>query len=447
MNIKSLITYGAMASVLVFGILPAHSKAKASNVKVSPELQAASDQAYLYAYSIDKAYVHLYETLVKPDYPVNRFQIIRHLADDKYTAHPTINNDTLHLMGWLDVAAEPVIVSVPDHDEGRYWLLHTMDMGHYTTSLFGKRTRSNKGGRFMFANQTWQGEVPDGITEVVRVESNLLKLMGRVMATGKDDEKKALSYVDDWNIRTLSEFLGQNGPKPKVRKFVPPEGNSWLERVNFVLADSTMATADAHWLKGLEASGIGAGKTKFSPAQLAAASISEQNVTAKLKEILPTLSNSAKSLGTREELGNGDRTLFAIGTYVGQWGAPPIEAAYTQLVKDQNGDVLNGANDYSITFTPPKVSQFWSVTTYGAKTMLMIANDLNRHSRGDRHVKPNADGTVTLHLSSNTLGKAEDSNFLPIPKENFYLMLRMYGGDEQIQTGKFPVPVVQKVEM
>lgn len=193
-------------------------------VKVSPELQAISDRAYLYAFGMDRAYQHLYETMVKPDYPANRFQIIRHLADDKYTAHPTINNDTLHLMGWLDVAAEPVIVSVPDHDDGRYWLLHTMDMGHYTTSLFGKRTRGPKGGRFMFANQTWKGEVPDGVTEVVRVESNFLKLMGRVMATGVEDEKKALTYVDDWNIRTLSELLGQNGPKPKVRKFVPPRG-------------------------------------------------------------------------------------------------------------------------------------------------------------------------------------------------------------------------------
>ena len=100
--------------------------------KVSPELQAISDRAYMYAFGMDRAYQHLYETMVKPDYPANRFQIIRRLADDKYTAHPTINNDTLHLMGWLDVAAEPVIVSVPDHDDGRYWLLHTMDMGHYT---------------------------------------------------------------------------------------------------------------------------------------------------------------------------------------------------------------------------------------------------------------------------------------------------------------------------
>jgi hypothetical protein len=73
--------------------------------KVSPELQAVSDRAYLYAYGIDEAYKHLYKTLVEPDYPANRFKIIRHLADDKYTAHVSINNDTLHLMGWLDVAA------------------------------------------------------------------------------------------------------------------------------------------------------------------------------------------------------------------------------------------------------------------------------------------------------------------------------------------------------
>ncbi|MCV5991429.1 DUF1254 domain-containing protein, partial [Escherichia coli] len=80
------------------------------------------------------AYKFFYHTAVENNYPLNRFQNIRALADDSYTAHPTINNDTLHLMGWLDVAAEPVIVSVPDMDEGRYWILHTMDMGHYTNA-------------------------------------------------------------------------------------------------------------------------------------------------------------------------------------------------------------------------------------------------------------------------------------------------------------------------
>lgn len=45
-------------------------------------------------------------------------------------AHLSIINEILHLIGTLDVAVEPMIVSVPDHDDGRYWVLHTMDMGH-----------------------------------------------------------------------------------------------------------------------------------------------------------------------------------------------------------------------------------------------------------------------------------------------------------------------------
>ncbi|MNM18552.1 hypothetical protein D3C81_288460 [compost metagenome] len=48
------------------------------------------------------------------------------------------------------MAAEPVIVSVPDMDKGRYWILHAMDMGHYTTSMIGSRTYGPKGGHFMF---------------------------------------------------------------------------------------------------------------------------------------------------------------------------------------------------------------------------------------------------------------------------------------------------------
>lgn len=116
-----------------------------------------AQDAFIYAYSIDEAYKFFYETAVETDTPLNRFQNIRHIADDSYTAHVTINNDTLHLMGWLDVAAEPVVVSVPDMDEGRYWILHTMDMGHYTTSMIGSRLRGNKGGSFMFAARSWTG--------------------------------------------------------------------------------------------------------------------------------------------------------------------------------------------------------------------------------------------------------------------------------------------------
>ncbi len=208
-----------------------------------------SRDAYIYAYSMDEAYKQFYETTVKADYPLNRFQNIRVLADDSYTAHPTINNDTLHLMGWLDVAAEPVILSVPDTDEGRYWILHTMDLAHYTNAMIGSRIRGTKGGQFMFASKLWQGDVPETVDEVIQVDTNIIKLMGRIMAAGSEDTKIAQSLMDQWNIRTLSEYVGQNGPKPIVRTYPDPNNSSWLERVKFILCDGSLAETDKDWLE------------------------------------------------------------------------------------------------------------------------------------------------------------------------------------------------------
>ncbi|MEF1302535.1 DUF1254 domain-containing protein, partial [Vibrio owensii] len=259
--------------------------------------------AYIYGYSIDEAYKFFYHTAVENDYPLNRFQNIRGLADDTYTAHPTINNDTLHLMGWLDVAAEPVIVSVPDMDEGRYWILHTMDMGHYTNAAFSSRTRGTEGGQFMFAANDWQGEVPDSVDEVIHVDSNLVKLMGRIMALGGEDTKIALDYMDQWTIRTLSEYLGQNGPKPVQRTYPDPKHSTWLERVNFVLCDGAMGDADKQWLEKYQPIGVEACKTDFTPEQLKLAKAAETQGMQRIIELAPKVTDARQILGTRDTLG------------------------------------------------------------------------------------------------------------------------------------------------
>jgi hypothetical protein len=38
------------------------------------------------------------------------------------------------------------------------------------------------------------------------------------------------------------------------------------------------------------------------------------------------------------------------------------------------------------------------------------------------------------------------SAFLPVPNESFHLLLRMYGGDEDIRAGEFPAPTVNKAK-
>ncbi|MEC5387488.1 DUF1254 domain-containing protein [Uliginosibacterium sp. H3] len=405
-----------------------------------------AEDAYIYGYSMDEAYKFFYETAVKTDTPLNRFQNIRHLADDTYTDHPTINNDTLHLMGWLDVAAEPVIVSVPTMEKGRYWILHTMDMGHYTVTMIGSRTRGTKGGHFMFASQEWKGDVPGSVDQVIRVDSNLVKLMGRIMATGPADEKKALNYMDDWNVRTLSAYLGLPGPKPKQRTYPDPAKTNWLQRVNFVLCDGSMAQADKKWLDQYTSMGLAACKTDFTSEQLAAAKKAEESGLKRLKELAPTLTDAGKLLGTRKQLGDGSRELFAEGTYLGQWGLPPDESVYLQAVKGSDGEPINGSNGkkYRLHFKAPDVSEFWSFTVYGTDNHFMAHNDINRHSRGDRTLKPDAKGYYTIELGAK--GNASNQNFLPIPEKDAYVVLRMYGPSKAVQAGGYKFPAVEVVK-
>ena len=140
--------------------------------------------------------------------PLNEFQKLRDVADDTYIAQPTINNETPHVMGRLDLAAEPVIVTVPDIDEGRYWILHTMDMGRSTSTMVGSHTRCTAGGRFVFAKQRWEA-VPDGITNVARSESNIIELMSRVMVVdASEDLKMTRAVMDGWTLDTLLAGLG-----------------------------------------------------------------------------------------------------------------------------------------------------------------------------------------------------------------------------------------------
>lgn len=405
--------------------------------------------AYLYGYSIDEAYKYLYETTLSHGVALNEFQHLTSLADDTYTEHPTINNDTLHVMGWLDVGAQPVVVTIPDADAGRYWILHTMDMGHYTNAMIGSRLRGPRGGNFMFALRTWDGEAPGDIDEVVRVESDIVKVMGRIMAI---DEPGDLSVARElqakWRVRTLSDHLGVDGPAPIERSYPDPATTSWLERVNFMLCHGTMADADRMWLDGCAAIGLEPCRTEFTRDQLEAGERGRQLGMAHIEELAPEAVDARKLLGTREQLQEGPREWFCEGTYLGQWGLPPEESMYFQFRTGTDGENINGSGGkrYRIRLAPPNVSEFWSYTVYRSDNRLMAHNAINRHSRGDRTLVAGADGWYTIDLGADADGHRDDPNFLPIPEQDCYLVLRLYGPGDDIIAGDYTPAAVEVLD-
>ena len=162
-----------------------------------------------------------------------------------------------------------------------------------------------------------------------------------------------------------------------------------------------------------------------------------------IKDLAPKMTDAGKLLGTREQLVDGPRDLFAEGTYIGQWGLPPDESIYLRTETAADGKPINGANgkSYAMHFKAPEVSQFWSFTVYASDNRLMAHNAINRHSRGDRTLKPDANGEYTIELSAK--GEESNPNYLPIPEKDAYIVLRLYGPSKAVQGGGYKFPPVE----
>jgi hypothetical protein len=127
------------------------------------------------------------------------------------------------------------------------------------------------------------------------------------------------------------------------------------------------------------------------------------------------------------------------------------ETKYFYQDLDAEGARLNGANKYAVTFPKgalPPVRGFWSLTLYN-QHHFFADNALKRYSLGtkNKNLKPNADGSLTLYVQSDSPGADKESNWLPAPKgEDFSLYIRTYWPQEQVLSGAWTPPAVSKVQ-
>jgi hypothetical protein len=139
-------------------------------------------------------------------------------------------------------------------------------------------------------------------------------------------------------------------------------------------------------------------------------------------------------------------TRAAIG-YEAMFENTPIEAYYPGVFVDTDGKTLDGSkNNYTLTFpkgkTPP-VGAFWSTTMYDAKKRLMVENPINRYKIGSADgLKTNSDGSTTIYIQADSPGKDKEQNWLPAPKEPFYMLFRMYQPDIEVLNGQYELPGV-----
>jgi len=455
-------------------------------------IKAIAKEAYIYAYPMVDAYRIEYAYFIdktNPEYkgPPNKLLNIAHVFTPKDKAVQTPNSDTPYSMAGLDLRTEPMLLTVPEIEENRYFSFQLIDLYTFNFDYIGSRTTGNDGGVFMIAGPNWKGDIPEGITKVFHAETELILIIGRTQLLNMDDLDNVKKIQADYLLQPLSAYLGTTPPENpgvidyqaqltselKNKSFesfniIPPLSSSLEKKsietfnvLNFLLQFCPTVPGEKELMARFAKIGIGAGNkidtTKLSPEVISAMKegIHEawtQDFASLKQQIDEGKVTSGDLFGTREYLKNN--YLYRMGAAVlGIFGNSKQEAMYPVYTLDDNGQALNGAdNRYTLHFKAdelPPVNAFWSLTMYELPSSLLVENPINRYLLNSPMLpdfKRDKDGGITFYIQKTSPGKDKEANWLPAPDGPFMAVLRLYWPKETALNGTWKNPPMQLVK-
>ena len=171
----------------------------------APDADARAEQAALYALPLvimDLTRERFFADPVSADATPNRFLHIPILGNPSFRSVVRPNVDTLYSTAWLDLRAEPVVMTVPPSG-GRYYMVQCMDAWTNVFAAPGIRTLGNKGARYAIVGPDWHGPLPTDL-EVVRAPTPMVWVLGRVYVRDAADLSAARTFQRQLDLRPVS---------------------------------------------------------------------------------------------------------------------------------------------------------------------------------------------------------------------------------------------------
>jgi hypothetical protein len=450
---------------------PATAGALAPRLSVA-EARAIAKDAYLYGYSLVDSYRILHSYFVDRSHPEfkapwNQLANTAHVytPDDRQIQTP--NSDTPYSFIGADLRAEPLVISVPAVEKGRYYALQFIDAYTFNFAYVGSRTTGNGEGRYLLAGPRWKGEKPEGVDSVLRSETELALVFIRTQLFEPSDLENVKKVQAGYKVQTLSAFLGTLAPARAPDIAFPAPLSVEQERtsielfgvLNFVLQFCPTHPSEAALMERFARIGIGAGK-KFDaqalPPDLRKAiedgiadawrAFDELGKRAAAGEV-----TSGDLVGSREFLKNN--YLYRMrGTVAGIYGNSREEAIYPAYYLDSTGQKLDGHHRFTLRFAPgqlPPVNAFWSLTLYELPSRMLSRNPLHRYLINSPMLptlERDADGGITLYVQHETPGKDKESNWLPAPDGPFVAALRLFWPRSEALNGAWKAPAMQRAD-
>ena len=130
----------------------------------------------------------------------------------KDTAIVTPNSDTPYSFVWMDLRAEPIVLSVPAVDKKHYYSVMLNDGNTFNYGYIGSRATGSEAGDYMVAGPRWQGETPAGIKKVFRSTTDFSLAAYRTQLFNPGDMDNVVKVQNGYKAQPLSAFLKQPAP-------------------------------------------------------------------------------------------------------------------------------------------------------------------------------------------------------------------------------------------
>lgn len=469
---KSMTRRGVAGGIALIPSL-GFASARAQTSVGPSQARAIAKEAYVYGYPMADSYRILYAYFVDrgtPEFkaPWNQLDNIPRVFTPADTAIQTPNSDTPYSFVGMDLRAEPIVLTVPAMEKDRYFSVQLIDAYTFNFAYIGTRTTGNGGGSFLVAGPRWKGEMPKGVKEVIRSETELVLAGFRTQLFNPGDLDNVKKIQAGYKAQPLSAFLGSAAPNPApaidfIKPYAPGVQKTSLEMftiLNFVLTFCPTVPSETELMARFAKIGVGAGKTfdasKLSPDVKQAI---EQGVADAWKEYDDLKRNqidtgkvtAGEMFGTRAFLKNN--YLYRMSAAIlGIYGNSQAEAMYPIYAVDAKGEKLDASkHSYSLHFAPgklPPVNAFWSVTMYNLPQQLLVANPLDRYLINSPmlpQLKLDPDGGLTLLIQNESPGKDKEANWLPAPKGPFIMFMRLYWPKAEALDGQWKAPPLQPV--
>lgn len=411
-----------------------------------------AEQGYIYGLPIVMNYGTMYEFVIDKTSgqykgPFNQIANDTAVFTYKDTAVVTPNSDTPYSMLWLDLRAEPMVISVPAVDAKRYYSVQLIDGNTYNYGYIGSRATGHEAGSYLVTGPGWAGTPPERIDGVFQSGTDFSLVIFRTQLFGDTDMPGVEKVQAGYKAQPLSAHLGTPAPDAPAAVDFPvfskeKIAENFFDYLDFALQFAPALPNELFIREQLALIGVGPGKS-FDFKDLSEevkAEVLLGLAEGKKKVDASVAKSGAEINGWRVTSSFGDAAFYhgdwlrrAGAAQAGIYGNDAEEAMYPMTRWDGTGAALDGAkHSYTITFPKdglPPVNAFWSITMYDGKTQLLIENPINRYLINTPMLpamKTNADGTLTIHISHDSPGAELESNWLPAPDGPIYLVMRLY---------------------